>query len=149
MEITTPVGLILERKGHQIWSIEPSSTVFEAISLMAQKNIGALPVLKESRLLGMVSERDYTRKVILLGRVSRETRVEDIMTKNVITVSCTESVADCLEVMTKNHVRHLPVMEGERLAGLISIGDLVNWIILAQSNAIEDLERFVTGAYPA
>lgn len=149
MEITTPVGSILDRKGHQLWFIEPTSTVFDAISLMAQKNVGALPVMKDSRLLGMISERDYTRKVILQGRVSRETRVADIMTKNVITVSGTESVVDCLELMTKNHVRHLPVMDGDSLTGLVSIGDLVNWIILAQSNAIEDLHRFVTGAYPA
>ncbi len=149
MEITTPVGSILDRKGHQLWFIEPTSTVFDAISLMAQKNVGALPVMKDSRLLGMISERDYTRKVILQGRVSRETPVADIMTRNVITVSGTESVADCLELMTKNHVRHLPVMDGDSLAGLVSIGDLVNWIILAQSNAIEDLHRFVTGAYPA
>ena len=149
MEITTPVGSILDKKGHQLWFIEPTSTVFEAISLMAEKNVGALPVMKDSRLLGMISERDYTRKVILQGRVSRETPVADIMTKDVITVSGGDSVAACLEIMTKNHVRHLPVMDGDSLAGLVSIGDLVNWIILAQSNAIEDLHRFVTGAYPA
>lgn len=149
MEITTPVGSILDRKGHQLWFIEPSSTVFEAISLMAEKNVGALPVLKDSQLLGMISERDYTRKVILQGRVSRETQVADIMTKNVITVSASEPVVDCLELMTKNHVRHLPVMDGDRLIGIVSIGDLVNWIILVQSHAIEDLQRFVTGEYPA
>ena len=149
MEITTPVGSILDKKGHQLWFIEPTSTVFDAISLMAEKNVGALPVMKDSRLLGMISERDYTRKVILQGRVSRETRVADIMTKDVITVVGGDSVAACLEIMTKNHVRHLPVMDGDSLAGLVSIGDLVNWIILAQSNAIEDLHRFVTGAYPA
>ena len=149
MEITTPVGSILDRKGRQLWFIEPASTVFEAISLMAEKNVGALPVMKDSRLLGMISERDYTRKVILQGRVSRETLVADIMTKDVITVSGGDSVESCLEIMTKNHVRHLPVMDGDSLAGLVSIGDLVNWIILAQSNAIDDLHRFVTGAYPA
>ena len=149
MEITTPVGSILDRKGHQLWSIDAAATVFEAISLMAEKNVGALPVMKDSRLLGMISERDYTRKVILQGRVSRETLVADIMTKNVLTVSGDDPVVDCLEIMTKNHVRHLPVMDGDRLTGLVSIGDLVNWIILAQSNAIEDLHRFVTGSYPA
>ncbi|MEI6494300.1 MAG: CBS domain-containing protein [Verrucomicrobiota bacterium] len=149
MEITTPVGSILDRKGRQLWFIDATATVYEAISLMAKKNVGALPVMKDSRLLGMISERDYTRKVILQGRVSRETLVADIMTKNVITVSGSDSVVDCLEVMTKNHVRHLPVMDGDSLAGLVSIGDLVNWIILAQSNAIEDLHRFVTGSYPA
>ena len=149
METTTPVSSILDRKGHQLWFIEPTLTVFEAISLMAEKNVGALPVMKDSRLLGMISERDYTRKVILQGRVSRETLVAEIMTKEVITVSANDSVEDCLEIMTKNHVRHLPVMEGDRMTGLVSIGDLVNWIILAQSNAIDDLHRFVTGAYPA
>ena len=149
METTTPVSSILDRKGRQLWFIESTSTVFEAISLMAEKNVGALPVMKGSRLLGMISERDYTRKVILQGRVSRETLVAEIMTKEVITVSANDSVEDCLEIMTKNHVRHLPIMEGDRMTGLVSIGDLVNWIILAQSNAIDDLHRFVTGAYPA
>lgn len=149
METTTPVSAILDRKGHELWFIDAAATVYEAISLMAEKNVGALPVMKDSRLLGMVSERDYTRKVILHGRVSRETRVSDIMTVNVLTVSGNDSVEDCLEIMTKNHVRHLPVMDGDRLTGLVSIGDLVNWIILAQSNTIEDLHRFVTGAYPA
>jgi len=149
MEITTPVGAILDRKGRQLWFIEATATVYEAISLMAEKNVGALPVMEGSRLLGMISERDYTRKVILQGRVSRETRVADIMTKNVLTVGGNDSVVDCLAIMTKNHVRHLPVMDGDRLTGLVSIGDLVNWIILAQSNAIEDLHRYVTGAYPA
>ena len=149
MEITTPVGSILDRKGRQLWFIEPTATVFNAISLMAEKNIGALPVMMDAQLLGMISERDYSRKVILQGRVSRETFVADIMTKNVITVHGGDSVEDCLEIMTKNHVRHLPVMDGDRLTGLVSIGDLVNWIILEQSSAIENLERFVTGAYPA
>ena len=149
METTTPVGSILDKKGRQLWTIDSASTVYDAISLMAQKNVGALPVVEDSRLLGMISERDYSRKVILQGRVSRETRVADIMTRDVITVSGGDSVAACLEIMTKNHVRHLPVMDGDKLTGLISIGDLVNWIILAQSNAIEDLHRFVTGAYPA
>jgi len=149
METTTPVGSILDKKGHQLWFIEAGATVYDAIALMAEKNVGALPVMRESRLLGMISERDYTRKVILHGRVSRETMVVDIMTKDVITVSGTDSVEACLEIMTRNHVRHLPVMDGERLTGIVSIGDLVNWIILAQSNTIEDLHRFVTGAYPA
>jgi len=149
MEITTPVRSILDRKGHQLWFVDAGATVYEAIALMAEKNIGALPVMKDSRLLGMISERDYTRKVVLQGRISRETPVSDIMTKNVITVTGEDSVEECLEIMTRNHVRHLPVMDDDRLAGLVSIGDLVNWIILTQSNTIEDLHRFVTGAYPA
>lgn len=149
MEITTPVGSILENKGHQLWSVREDSTVYEAIATMAEKNVGALPVLDGKKLLGMISERDYTRKVILQGRVSRETKVSDIMTRQVITVTPTDSVEDCLEIMTKNHVRHLPVMEGDSLVGLVSIGDLVNWIIMAQSHTIQDLQRYVTGAYPA
>jgi CBS domain-containing protein len=116
---------------------------------MAEKNVGALPVMDGATMLGMISERDYTRKVILHGRVSRETPVADIMTRDVITVAPGDSVEDCLEIMTKNHVRHLPVIEDGRMVGLVSIGDLVNWIILAQSSKIDDLQRFVTGAYPA
>lgn len=149
METTTPVGLVLDRKGHNLWSITGDATVYEAIALMAEKNVGALPVVDGGALLGMISERDYSRKVILLGRVSRETPVADIMTRDVITVGAKDSVEDCLEAMTKNHVRHLPVVEDGQLLGIISIGDLVNWIILAQSNRIDDLQRYVTGAYPA
>ena len=149
MEITTPVGSILDRKGRNLWSIAAKATVYEAIALMAEKNVGALPVMDGPTMLGMISERDYTRKVILHGRVSRETPVADIMTRDVITVVPGDSVEDCLEIMTKNHVRHLPVIEDGRMVGLVSIGDLVNWIILAQSSKIDDLQRFVTGAYPA
>ncbi len=149
MEITTPVGSILDRKGHQLWSINAGATVYDAIALMAEKNVGALPVMEGTKLLGMVSERDYTRKVILLGRVSRETRVVDIMTRDVITVAPGDSVEDCLEIMTKNHIRHIPVVESGHLAGIVSIGDLVNWIILAQAGRIDDLQRYVTGSYPA
>ncbi|MEI6073771.1 MAG: CBS domain-containing protein [Verrucomicrobiae bacterium] len=149
MEITMPVGSILDRKGRQIWAIGSGATVYDAIALMAEKNVGALPVMDGTKLLGMISERDYSRKIILHGRVSRETPVADIMTRDVITVGAGDSVEACLEVMTKNHIRHLPVIEGGLLIGLVSIGDLVNWIILAQSNQIDDLQRYVTGAYPA
>jgi CBS domain-containing protein len=148
MEITTTIGSILNRKGSHVWSVAPNSTVFEAISMMAEKNVGALPVLEDSRLVGMISERDYARKVILLGRGSRETTVAEIMTSNVRTIRLDDSVQDCLEVMTENRIRHLPVLEDGKLTGIISIGDCVNWIINAQTAAIDDLERFVTGAYP-
>ena len=149
MEITTTIGSILNRKGTTVWSVSPTNTVFEAISMMAEKNIGALPVLEGDRLVGLISERDYARKVILLGRGSRETSVAEIMTVNLKTVGLSESVQECMQIMTENRVRHLPVLEGGKLAGLISIGDCVNWIISAQTAAIDDLERFVTGAYPA
>jgi len=148
MEITTTVGSILNRKGSSVWSVSPTNTVFEAISMMAEKNVGALPVLEGGNLVGMISERDYARKVILLGRGSRETTVAEIMTGNVRTVGSSDSVQDCLQLMTENRIRHLPVMEEDKLTGLISIGDCVNWIISAQTAAIDDLERFVTGAYP-
>jgi CBS domain-containing protein len=149
MEITTTIGSILNRKGTTVWSVSPTNTVFEAISMMAEKNVGALPVLEGDRLVGMISERDYARKVILLGRGSRETSVAEIMTVNLKTVDLSESVQECMQIMTENRVRHIPVLEGGKLAGLISIGDCVNWIISAQTAAIDDLERFVTGAYPA
>lgn len=148
MEITTTIGSILNRKGVTVWSVSPNDTVFEAISTMAEKNVGALPVLEGDRLVGMVSERDYARKVILLGRGSRETTVAEIMTSNVRTVRLDDSVQACLQLMTENRIRHLPVMVEGKLAGIISIGDCVNWIISAQTAAIDDLERFVTGAYP-
>jgi CBS domain-containing protein len=148
MEITTTIGSILNRKGSNVWSVSPSDTVFEAISIMAEKNVGALPVMEDGRLVGMISERDYARKVILLGRGSRETTVAEIMTSNVRTVRLEDSVQGCLQLMTENRIRHLPVMEEGKLSGIISIGDCVNWIISAQNAAIDDLERFVTGAYP-
>ena len=148
MEITTTIGSILDRKGVTVWSVSPNDTVFEAISTMAEKNVGALPVLEGGRLVGMVSERDYARKVILLGRGSRETTVAEIMTSTVRTVGLDDSVQACLQLMTENRIRHLPVMVEGKLAGIISIGDCVNWIISAQTAAIDDLERFVTGAYP-
>ena len=148
MEITTTIGSILNRKGSTVWSVSPDNTVFEAISMMAEKNIGALPVLEGDRLVGMISERDYARKVILLGRGSRETKVSEIMTRNLRTVGLNDSVQECMQLMTENRFRHLPVIEGDKLIGLISIGDCVNWIISAQTAAIDDLERFVTGAYP-
>jgi CBS domain-containing protein len=149
MEITTTIESILNRKGTMVWSVSPTNTVFEAISMMAEKNVGALPVIEGDRLVGMISERDYARKVILLGRGSRETSVAEIMSVNLKTVGLSESVQECMQIMTENRVRHIPVLEDDKLAGLISIGDCVNWIISAQTAAIDDLERFVTGAYPA
>ncbi len=148
MEITTTIESILNRKGSNVWSVSPNNTVFEAISMMAEKNVGALPVMEAGRLVGMISERDYARKVILLGRGSRETTVSEIMTDDVRTVALSDSVQDCLQLMTEKRIRHLPVIEDDKLTGIISIGDCVNWIISAQTAAIDDLERFVTGAYP-
>ena len=115
MEITTTIGSILNRKGSTVWSVSPTNTVFEAISMMAEKNVGALPVLEGDRLVGMISERDYARKVILVGRGSRETAVAEIMSINVKTMSLGDSVQECMQIMTENRVRHVPVI-GRRQA---------------------------------
>jgi CBS domain-containing protein len=117
--------------------------------MMAEKNVGALLVTKDDRLLGIVSERDYTRKVVLKGKSSRETPVLDIVSAPALVVSPKDSVVDCMRLMTQKHVRHLPVMDGEKIAGLISIGDLVNWTISTQSATIDQLQKYISGEYPA
>jgi CBS domain-containing protein len=146
----TPVGTIREiisHKGAAAWTISPDSTVFDAIQLMADKNIGALLVTKDGKLLGIVSERDYTRKVAIKGRSSKDTPVREILSGHVIHVTPEHSVEECMRLMTEHRVRHLPVLDGEKIAGVISIGDLVNWIISAQSSTIHQLETYITG-YP-
>ena len=149
MDIPGTVSEILGQKRPGVWSVTPDSTVFQAIQLMADKNIGALPVLDGNRLVGIISERDYTRKVILKGRSSKATPVRDIMSKNLSVAALNDTVVDCLRVMTDSKVRHLPVLDGQDMVGIISIGDLVKWIISAQTAAIDQLERYITGAYPA
>lgn len=149
MNIDSPIRLVLERKGSELWSVRPDQTVFEAIALLAEKNIGAVPVVEEGKLLGMFSERDYTRKVILQGRASRDTKVGEIMSANVHTAAPSDNVENCLGIMTASRVRHLPVIENGALLGIVSIGDLVNWVIAVQSNQIEHLHRYVSGGYPA
>ncbi len=142
------VSEILKHKGATVWSIPPEATVFEAIQFMADKNIGALLVMKEERLVGVVSERDYTRKVVLKGKSSKDTHVLEIISSPVITASPNHTVEECMRLMTGNRVRHLPVVEGEKVIGVVSIGDLVNWIISAQSVAINQLENYISGQYP-
>jgi CBS domain-containing protein len=149
MEIAGSVSAILAHKGSAVWSIAPNATVFDAIQLMADKNVGALPVVENGRLAGMISERDYTRKVILKGKSSKETPVKDIMTQELVTVDASHSVTECMRVMTEKRIRHLPVMEGSKMIGLISIGDLVRRIISAQTATIDNLEKYITGDYPA
>ncbi len=143
-----PVRKILDKKGRDVWSIEPTASVFEALKLLAEKRIGALPVIADGKLVGMFSERDYARKVILKGLSSRRTPVRDIMVETVFTVTLDESVADCMQLMTERRVRHLPVLEGDTTVGVISIGDLVNWIISAQEETIHYLEDYIVGKYP-
>ena len=145
MQNTDTVGALLRDKPQAIHSISPTATVFDAIALMAERNIGALPVLQHGRLVGMLSERDYTRKVMLMGRTSKETFVGEIMTRDPQTVGPDNTVNDCMELMTGHRVRHLPVVEGGALVGLLSIGDLVKWIMSAQTATIEHLTRYVWG----
>lgn len=137
------VRSLLRGKGHEVWSIAPTSTVFEAIRLMSDKGIGALVVLDEQRLVGILSERDYTRNVILKDRSSRSTHVGEIMTRKVFYVDPEWSVEDCMALMTERRVRHLPVLEQEAVVGVISIGDVVKAVINAKGLLIEQLERYI------
>ena len=149
MEIAGSVGAILALKGSAVWSIAPNAMVFDAIQLMADKNVGALPVVDNGQLVGMISERDYTRKVALKGRSSKDTPVREIMSHEVVTVNVADTISECMRLMTDSRVRHLPVMEGKKMMGLVSIGDLVRGIISAQTATIEFLEKYITGDYPA
>jgi CBS domain-containing protein len=148
MNVIGDIRAILARKGAEVWSVAPDAMVFDAIRLMSAKNVGALLVLEGERLAGIISERDYTRKVILKGKSSRETQVQEIMSKAVISVSPVTSIEECLRLMTEKRVRHLPILDGEKVAGVVSIGDLVKWIISAQSSTIDQLESYITGRYP-
>jgi len=125
---------VLRFKGRQVWSIAPTATVYEAIARMSEKSVGALLVLSEGRLEGIISERDYARKVILKERSSKDTPVWEIMTDRLITASPNSTVEECMRVMTENRIRHLPVVDGEKVVGIVSIGDLVNWTITARGN---------------
>lgn len=142
------IATILAEKGRQIWTIPPDSSVFDAIALMAEKRIGAVLVMSGQTLLGIVSERDYARKVILQGRSSKETQVRQIMTSSVITVEPEDTVEDSMRIMTQRRIRHLPVLDSGQLVGLVSIGDLVKSLISSQSFAIQQLESFIAGRYP-
>jgi len=145
MKISGTVSGILNQKGHQVYSISAEATVFEALQLMDEKNVGALLVKSGDQLLGVMSERDYARKVALKGKTSRETRVRDIISSPPITAIPSDTVEDCMKRMTSNRVRHLPIIEGDKLVGVVSIGDLVNWTISAQDATIEQLESYIRG----
>jgi CBS domain-containing protein len=139
------VNSLLESKGRQIWSISPAAWVYEALSLMAQKNIGALLVVESGQVVGVISERDYARKIILKGKTSTNTPVHEIMTSQVISVTAGQSIEYCMELMTERRIRHLPVYTGEQLVGVISIGDVVKALISEQEFIIEQLENYITG----
>lgn len=148
MKVHDRISTILRRKGSDIWSIPPDASVFSAVEMMADKHVGALLVIEAGHLVGIVSERDYARKVILLGRSSKDTFVREIMTPSPITVCLECSVDEAMRSMTTNRIRHLPVVDGDQVVGVLSIGDLVNYIIVSQDQAIENLEHYITGQYP-
>ncbi|HZF01766.1 MAG TPA: CBS domain-containing protein [Methylomirabilota bacterium] len=149
MKTSVPISSLLHHKGSTVWSIAPEATVFDAIKLMAEKNIGSLLVMAHGTLVGVFTERDYARKIALQGKSSKETRVREILSAKVVTVTPDESVEECMRMMTEHRIRHLPVMQRDELVGLISIGDLVNWIISAQDAAIEQMERYIAGGVAA
>ncbi|MGA2030081.1 MAG: CBS domain-containing protein [Verrucomicrobiota bacterium] len=148
MKISVPISALIRDKNPTVWSVAPETTVFEAIKLMATKNVGALLVMSGGLLVGIFTERDYTRKIALMGKTSKETKVREIFSSAVITVAPDDSVEDCMKLMTEHRVRHLPVVENENVLGIISIGDLVNWIISSQNAAIDQMEQYIAGGYP-
>lgn len=141
----TTVNIILGNKGNQVWSIEPGAQVFEALEMMAEKNVGALLVIEEQNIVGIMSERDYARKVILKGKSSKSTPVSEIMTSEVLYVTPSQSIEECLALMTIKKVRHLPVLENDELVGIVSIGDVVNEIISEKMLLINQLEKYIRG----
>jgi CBS domain-containing protein len=146
MQVLDHISEVLKQKGKQIWSITPNATVYDALELMADKHIGSLLVLDGDKLVGMLSERDYARKITLKGRSSKETRVDEIMDSTPITIAPESSVDQAMRIMTENRVRHLPVTGNNgSVSGVVSIGDLVNWIISAHQETIEQLQSYIAG----
>jgi len=143
------VERILKRKGSEVYSIPPHITVYEALETLAEKNVGALVVMDGTDLVGILSERDYVRKVIIKGHSSRDLKVSEIMSSPVVTVNPKATIDECMQRMTDKRCRHLPVVDEGRLVGVVSIGDLVNWIMTAQDQTIHQLEDYITGKYPA
>ena len=147
MDVSGTIDSILGQKPGEVYAISPDATVLEAVNLMADKNVGALIVTENDKLVGLVSERDYTRKIVLHGKRSRETPVREIMSTSLTVIHPHEPVENCLRMMTEKRIRHLPVVKGDQVCAVISIGDLVKHVISCQSAALEHLETYITGGY--
>jgi CBS domain-containing protein len=145
MELTGKIGALIDKKGGQVWSLAPTATIYDALAMMAEKGVGALPIVDQGNLLGILSERDYARKVLLQGRSSRDTAVTEIMSSPVVSVTPSQTVEECMHIVTDKRIRHLPVIENGRIVGIVSIGDLVNWVITAQRETIHHLEAYIAG----
>lgn len=148
MKPVDTIDSVLRLKGREVWSVAPTAKVFEAIQTMSVKCVGALLVMSEGHLDGIISERDYARKVILKERSSKDTQVREIMTSPVITVTPSDTVEECMRLVTEHRIRHLPVLDGTRVVGIVSIGDLVNWTITAHEETIGQLQGYIAGKYP-
>jgi CBS domain-containing protein len=147
MNVAGTIESILNQKKREVWSVSPDATVYDAVAMMAEKNVGALLVVEDGGLVGVISERDYTRKIMLHGKRSRETQVREIMSTELTTVDPKEGVDECLRFMTDKRVRHLPVVKDGEICGVVSIGDLVKHVISVQSATLDQLERYISGGY--